>query len=636
MTLFGRPCRTHPPICIPMSDPTKHLPRISRDRSEEILLAGLLAAIGLNGLLVLGLSAGGLLPFCWIGSLLILAGLAALKFRLWKSSAPGEWKELSSGWLAPWPWIIGILLAIQISLYPPTMSDSLCYRLPRLFLALQEGGIGRFHTEDGRMNGMPWGWEMLALPFASINALNASKIINLACWAIVYQLLFSMARHRDTPVHRARWIALALSTAPVFLLQAASTANDLYAATLLLIGVWMIHRFARNPGPIPVLASLLSLVLAANAKPQFLVLGLPWLLWWAFAPGKPWRQVPWFVLAIAAPFYFLVSPLWLLLENYQLTGNILGAPENTGLSHKVSTWMMVTAGTIQFTAAQFQLPVFPGAEAFSAMLRTLPGFAALNEAVPKFNPGVQKMIIVDGASIGLVHCALIVAGIFLFVRSAPSRCWPWIAAFAFGILVSASQVVPATIGRSFVGFFSILLPLAAIGLSHGKRPKLTQASCIFAVLVGFAALALNASSPLWPSQTVQSIAEKRKISGLVSALKTYNAYKERAQTGVGILDSIPPGETVGVLVRRITPVTTLWQPDWRARRIEFINHIDPDTFNQSPVRWLVVAENAAEFLPEETARYSQLPGWQRIREIEYLSNLRQGPETWTLYRRNDP
>jgi hypothetical protein len=619
-----------------MSASTKSLPQVAQHRSDVILFAALLGAIGLNGLLMLGLSACGLLPLCWIGSLLILIGLAALKCRLWKSSATGEWKELSSAWLAPWPWIIGVLLAIQIFLYPPTMSDSLSYRLPRLFLALQEGGIGRFATADDRMNGMPWGWEMLALPFASLNALNATKIINLACWAITFQLLFALARQRETPAPRARWIALALSTPPVFLLQAASTANDLYAATLLLIGVWMIHRFAQTPGPIPVLASLLSLALATNAKPQFLVLGLPWLLWWVLAPGKPWKQVPWHILAIAAPFYFLVSPLWLMFENHQLTGNLLGWNESVGITEKASAPAMIAAGTIQFTVAQFQLPVFPGAETFSSVLRKLPGFAALNEAVPKFNPGVQMLTIVDGASIGLVHAALIIMGVILCLRSSPSRYWPWIVAFLFGIAVAASQVVPATIGRSFVGFFSLLIPLAAIGLAHGKRPVLTQTACIAAVLIGCAAMVLNPSAPLWPSQATQSFAEKRKISGLVSSLQTYNGYKRRAATGIGILTPVPPGETVGILLRRVTPASTLWQPDWTRNRIEFLHHIDPDTFANGSVRWLVVADNAAEFLPEVTARYSQLPGWQSIRKIEYLSNMRQGPETWTLYRKNDP
>jgi hypothetical protein len=236
-------------------------------RREELLLSAMLVAIVLQGLNVLITSALGFLAFCWVGRVLILLALAIFIVLLWKDSAPSAKKELTAAWAAPWPWLIGLLLVIQITAYPPTMSDSLSYRLPRLFLALQEGDIGRFPTPDARMNGMPWGWEFLALPFASLNALNASKLINLACWVASYQLLFSLLRQRDTPPAHSRWIALALVSAPVFLLQASSTANDLYASTLLLAGIWMIYRFPNAPGPVPVLASLLALVLAANAKP---------------------------------------------------------------------------------------------------------------------------------------------------------------------------------------------------------------------------------------------------------------------------------------------------------------------------------------------------------------------------------
>ena len=601
---------------------------------EELLLSAMLIGIALQGLNVLGTSALGILPLCWIGTILILLGFAIFKIRLWRNSAPSLWKELSAAWFAPWPWLIGLLLMAQIVAYPPTMADSLCYRLPRLFLALQEGGIGRFPTPDTRMTGMPWGWEFLALPFASLNALNASKLINLACWAVLYQLLFSFLRQRDTPPSRARWIALALAAAPVFLLQASSTANDLYAATLLLVGVWMIHRFAKAPGPVPVLASLLALVLASNAKPQFLVLGLPWLLWWAFAPGKPWKQTRWWILAIAAPLYLLVSPIPILIGNLHLTGNLLGSDLDRALTSKPPVIIMVVAGTIQFLSAQFQLPIFPGAETFSSFLRGLPGFGSMHESVPKFGPGVKMLIIVDGASLGLVHFLLLLGGLTVCIRNRAAITWPWFAAFIFGIIVSTSQFVPSTIGRSFIGFFSLLLPLAAIGLARLRKPALIHTACLLAIGTGLAAMVLNPSSPLWPARTLQSFAEKKEIHSLSSQVESYLAYQQRAQTGAGILDPAPFGETVAVLIRPVTPISPLWPPDWRAHRIEYVNHLEPEEFSETQIRWLLVADNAEDYLPENTSRYANLPGWSQVHQISYLPNLKQGHETWTLYPRS--
>ena len=91
-------------------------------------------------------------------------------------------KDLLSAWRWPWPWLVIALAVAHIILYPPAMADSLSYRLPRMFLALQGDGMGHFNTPDFRMNAMPWGWELLALPFASINALGLCRLINLAVW----------------------------------------------------------------------------------------------------------------------------------------------------------------------------------------------------------------------------------------------------------------------------------------------------------------------------------------------------------------------------------------------------------------------------------------------------------------------
>ena len=399
----------------------------------------------------------------------------------------------------------------------------------------------------------------------------------------------------------------------------------------------MIHRFHASPGPVPVIASLLALVLAANAKPQFLVLGLPWLAWWILAPGRPWKQIPWPALAAAAPIFLLLSPLWILFENHRIAGNLVGSLAALDTPAKAPPWIMAPAGLIQLTVAQLQLPVLPASGKITALIHAIPFVDSLRAALPAFHPEVRQLTLTDRASLGLVHLVLLVTGLILAAiltpRHAAPRAWPWIAAFLFGVIVSTTQVVPTTIGRSFAGFFALLLPLAAIGLACRGAGLLPRAACLAAILTGAAALVLNPAAPLWPSKTIQSIAETRGAAGPAAALASYNAYQKRAATGTGILDPVPGGETVGVLVRRITPVSTLWQPDWRARRIEFVNHIDPETFATGPVRWLVVADNAAEFLPDETARYKNLPGWEKVRHHTYHPTLAQGPETWTLHHR---
>ena len=116
------------------------------------LLAGLLAAIALHGLCVLLLSLTGTLSWCWISSLLVLLGFSCLVYRCWQAADQAARDDFKSAWSWPLPWLIVALLLLQIALYPPMMADSLSYRLPRIFLALQDGAIGRFETPYYSMN----------------------------------------------------------------------------------------------------------------------------------------------------------------------------------------------------------------------------------------------------------------------------------------------------------------------------------------------------------------------------------------------------------------------------------------------------------------------------------------------------
>jgi len=404
----------------------------SHDTLLTRLLAGVLVAIALQGLCIHAFSMANALEWSWTGTAVLLVGVIAWCARQWRQATPDARASIASAWRWPAPWVIMALLLAQIAIYPPSMADSQCYRLPRLFLALQDGGIGRFETPDTRMNVMPWGWEMMALPFASLNLLPWSRLINLATWLVIYQMLHAWAyqslKERGRLAHipstspsRASWAALALATAPVMLLQASSTANDLYAGGLLLVGVWMIRHFHANPGPMPVMGSLLALILAANVKPQFLVLGLPWLVWWAFAAGAPWRRVPWWGLAAAFPIYLVLSPLPLLAINYHTGGNLLGASEGSAIMADAPGWRMAIAGAVQFAATQLQLPLLPGADAISKTIQNLPGFEAIGQGGPKFNPGVGLMPGIDGASYGLLHFALITSGFVLALKNGTPR-----------------------------------------------------------------------------------------------------------------------------------------------------------------------------------------------------------------------
>ncbi|BCX48294.1 PMT family glycosyltransferase 4-amino-4-deoxy-L-arabinose transferase [Haloferula helveola] len=593
----------------------------------------ILGAIGLQILCAKSFSACGILALSWVGTLGIVIVSAVATTWIIRGASHGEIQRFVAPWKSCVPWIFVLLLVLQLSLYPPMMSDSLSYRLPRIFLALQAGHTGEVASPDVRMNTMPWGWESLALPFALVNWIGGARLINLACWCLAYQLVTFLAAGRGISNSKARWIGLALCSAPFLLLQGSSTANDLFASVMLLAGGALMFSFRGHLGPVPVLGSLLGLLLASSAKPQFLTLGLPWLFWWATAPGQPWKQVRWQWLAAACPVFVAVSPLPLLftqlLQTGALGGDAVGGGESSG-------WVtMVGAGLLQSTVAQAQLPVFPGADWLSGQIGSLPILSSISQSLPKFEPRVTTVPLIDEASFGAIHFSILVVWLWMGVVRCGRFGWVWLACVTAAFLFACSQVFVATMGRSFAGYGFALFPLAILGASRMSGSRWFRSLCGVAILTGFATLVVNPSAPLWPARDFRARAESAGSEALVSKLDKYLSYQERARTGRGILSPVPGGEPVAILVRPVTPILALWQPDWRSHQIDYVNHLPVEDFLKSDRNWLVVAANAEQSHPSAFALYSSLPGWSVVSEQTYLPNIRQGGETWRLYRRSN-
>jgi hypothetical protein len=595
----------------------------------ERLLAAILLAIGAQTLNVLLWSSWQGLADSWIGSLIIALTFISYSTMTWRRATPAERQELRAPWLGFLPWLILGLLMSQIILYDPTMNDSLSYRLPRIFTWLQDGQIHRVHTADPRINCMPFGWEALAVPFASLNFLNAARMINVAMWLLVYQILCHWARVGGGSQATARWLALAMASALGFLVQASSTANDFFAFGLLLIGTHQLLMDSQRPQRYGMLFSLLALVLASNVKPQFLVLGMGWGLWWLFGPQQLYKRTPWKVMLLAIPLLILLSPLPLLWGNLQLTHTLTGEASGALSATHASAPLKALAGAILFAVSQLQLPFMPCVSMLNAALSQIPGFADIHQLIPKFSPGVSPVAMIDNSSFGLVHGILFAIGILLaWRRYRPTR-WLCLTAGA-GFLLAASQVSVGSIGRSFMGFGALLMPAIAVGLARlGRRKSLALAS--LATLTGLAALILNPSHPLWPSRPLELQASRHGWDRLRDNLINYNSYRQRADTGKGILDAVPSGEPVAALFRSVTPLINLWTPDWRKHRIEFTQNQDLQKLNQGPFQWLVVGDKAIEEFPEMVSMITSSPHWEKVTQRTYLPNIQQGPETWTLY-----
>lgn len=599
---------------------------------ERSLLLGVLAALGLQMLNVQLFSGLHILQFSWVATLLIVLLLIIFATSKLRAASISSKAALIEPWKSFWPWIVVMMLVVQIIIYPPTMNDSLAYRLPRIFYALQDGSIHGFRSPDTRMTTMPWGWESLAMPFAIINWLSGARLINVAAWMGSYHLCARMALSTGATGSTSRLWALALTTAPLFLLQASSTANDLFASAMLLAGAVLIFIYRYKPGPLPVLGSLLALILASSAKPQFLTLGLPWLLWWAFSQGRPWKQVSWWLLLILAPLYLVISPIPQLATQYIEMGS-LGSIEQTD-AKTVGPFSMMFAGVIQFSTAQLQLPIMPGADSISEWISNLPWLANLRSSIQKFDPSVDMLAMIDRSGFGLIHMAFISFAVLFAVRKGGKCEILWLLAVITSFLLACSQIVLDTMGRTFAGYIVVLYPLACVAILPILRSRPRRAICYTAIGVGVMSMILNPAAPLWPASTALAYAEKSGNMEVADKLDRYISYQKRSVTGQGMLEMVPHKDKVGILIRPVTPHAALWYGDWRAHRIDNVHESTPDEFVSRGYNWLIVTDNAIESMPEAHRAYTSMPEMSLVSQQTYLPSISQGEEVWSLYRIN--
>lgn len=603
-------------------------PRLGRNELFERILIALLLLIAGQTALAQAFSWFNGLAWSWIGSAILAGIFITFSLRSWNSARPDQKQLLAEPWQWWVPWAVLAALIAQILFYPTAMNDSLSYRLPRIYLWLQEGAVRDIDSADWRINSMTTGWESLALPFLSLNFSKGCRFMNLAMWMLAYQIIHGLARSAGAGIRKSGWIALALLLAPGFILQAPSTANDFFICGLVFIAVHFVLLHRQRPGPVPVLASLLAVVLASNVKPQFLLLGLAWLAWWLLGSNRPWKQVRWWQLAALSPAYVMVSPLLKLADNFATTASISGAPQNDS-ANSLSFLATIPVNCIQFLFSQLQLPVMPGVSRLNEWLMEIPLFSSIKIAMPKFGPGLTEIPLIDNASLGLVHMGLACIGCMAGWKHANKESRAMLITGILVFLLAASQVSVSTLGRSFMGFSVLALPLAITGLTKLRSP----APMAIAMLAGVVTLVLNPSHPLWPCDITESFLRKHRYP-LADKLGTYNLFRQRALTGKGILEGVPRGATVAVLVRQITPITNLWRPDWRAHEIRFVHNLGTAEFEKKDTDWLIICDKAVEQFPESSNAYRRLAEeWQMVRRIEYRPTIQQGSEAWTLYHR---
>jgi len=198
--------------------------------------------VGLESVIYNSLSLAHLVTPAWVvGSHLGVLGVwLAWEIRYRKSHLKAEWlclyraaRQQMTRQRALLPLLF--LLLITALIYPPNNWDSMTYHMARVAHWMQNRSVAYYPTSIDRQNVMGPGAEYLILFFQILTKSDfLANCIQLLSYIIILLSLEYIGRLIHLPCKMRVWVAVICVTAPMALMQATSTQNDLVASMMFL------------------------------------------------------------------------------------------------------------------------------------------------------------------------------------------------------------------------------------------------------------------------------------------------------------------------------------------------------------------------------------------------------------------
>ncbi len=176
-----------------------------------------------------------------------------------------------------------LIIGLTTFLYVPNTYDSLTYHMARVAHWIQNGSVGYYTTHIARQNQMGPGAEYLILFFQIISKSDRlANAIQFLSFLLIPACLFSLQRAMRIDRKIIPWITLVCMTAPMAVLQASSTQNDLVDSLIALCIIMMGSRLLvgnaeRMRGNDIILAALCCSA-GFLVKPISLIVAFPFIL----------------------------------------------------------------------------------------------------------------------------------------------------------------------------------------------------------------------------------------------------------------------------------------------------------------------------------------------------------------------
>jgi hypothetical protein len=583
------------------------------------------------------LSLAGAYHWMGVAALLLILICARIFRKPFSRLDSASRRELRADLTFPPYLILLVLIVLAGTLYITAVLDSLSYRIPRMLMWLQEGRLHFIDNPDFRMNFMSPFWEFVSTPIYQATGLRFLWLGSAVSWCLLYLSFVHLATQAGVDRTKLRWIAIIPTASVGFVLQAASTMNDIWAASLLAISLCFILGFEEKKRFWDMVASGLALALAANGKAHFAVLALPWLLWFFLSKSKPLHSVKWAWAAPVALLVLLCSPLPTFISNHIHYGSFKGAAADGGFGLG-AWWLNIILGTVMMLWQMIQLPINPLSGTINTRFQDLATSSGLADLAPRFKIASTELPIVDSSSIGFVASLAIFIGFFLALRNRanmPAWIKYGLMAGIFGFLVAVSQVVPGTLGRSFLAFVILVIPVAIYGLARLRSNHLKMLSL---VVVGSAlfSVIVSPSHPLWPAKTIAA-----RLPQFQDQFSRYFNLQKKPYAGISVVAKVPQDVSeIGIMAVGDHSLIRFWHADNAKMKVRFLSGTTSvDALASDGPRWFIlIAANpsapdslfgklAADLLVDSR--------FQQVFSDRFVAISARGPELWTLYCRKD-
>ncbi len=545
------------------------------------------------------------------------------------------WSVRRARYRRPWPAlfaVVAVLAAAGAFAHAPNNIDAVAYRLPRVLHWLAAGRWHWIDTVDPRLNYSGAGQEWLLAPqLALLHTDRLAALPNLLGFALLPGLLFVTFRGWGIAQGVAvRWMWL-LPLAPVYLLQAGGSANDLTGAVYFVAALACGARAMGRGSPGWLALSTLAVALATGVKTSNLPLVLPWLVfvWPALRDGAAARRA----LLLAALPALMISGAVTLAANRVASGDWTGDPANASGARPGGFVAALAGNTVETVLQSLAPPVFPGAGRVERGIEESLGPAMrrwLGDDFPRFSLHVTELAQEEWAGLGLAVLALLTPGLGSPGSSRPGRrALPWAAgmgALAFFLLMGSEM--PA---RLLAAYYP--LAVAAVLLRPGQGRWVRDGR--FNLLAAAGALLALVPLVVSPSRPLVRVDRLPGIGGGVRqrAELAYEVYAARGDP-LAVLRAQLPADVVrvGFMATADDSELSFWRP-FGQRTVTTVRPGETaGALRARGVEWIAIRADTSWATSAARTTWLRVHSATVAADTVVRTKVRRPPEEWVLVR----